>query len=103
MTKQSLLFAQKMRDKEKRLWYTYLDEGVIVEGYGALIAVGVGETTVTVVMNSGAEAEFTVTVTAAEALPPFADVDGNGKVDSTDARLILQFAVKKINEFPATK
>jgi hypothetical protein len=30
-----------------------------------------------------------------------ADVDGNGKVDSTDARLILQYAVKKIDKFPA--
>jgi hypothetical protein len=29
------------------------------------------------------------------------DVDENGKVDSTDARLILQYAVKKITTFPA--
>jgi len=27
-------------------------------------------------------------------------VDGSGKVDSTDARLILQYAVKKISTFP---
>ena len=29
-----------------------------------------------------------------------ADVDGNGTVDSTDARLILQYAVRKISKFP---
>jgi len=29
------------------------------------------------------------------------DVNGNGKVDSTDARLILQYAVRKIAQFPA--
>jgi len=29
------------------------------------------------------------------------DVDNNGKVDSTDARLVLQYAVKKITSLPA--
>ena len=28
------------------------------------------------------------------------DVDGNGTVDSTDARLILQYAVENIAKFP---
>jgi len=40
----------------------------------------------------------TVGVAAAGVL---GDVDGNGTVDSTDARLILQYAVKKIDKFPA--
>ena len=29
-----------------------------------------------------------------------ADVDGNGKTNSTDARLILQYTVGKIDQFP---
>jgi len=29
------------------------------------------------------------------------DVNGNGKVDSTDARLVLQYAVKKISSLDA--
>ncbi len=32
-----------------------------------------------------------------EALTTVADVDGSGKIDSTDARLVLQYAVKKID------
>ncbi|MBE6767970.1 MAG: hypothetical protein E7549_03560 [Ruminococcaceae bacterium] len=35
-------------------------------------------------------------VTRLEFMAQSGDVDGNGKVDSTDARLVLQFAVKKI-------
>ena len=31
------------------------------------------------------------------------DVDGDGKVTSTDARLILQYAVGKIGEWPMPK
>jgi hypothetical protein len=30
-----------------------------------------------------------------------ADVDGNGEVNSTDARVVLQYAVGKIQTFPA--
>ena len=29
-----------------------------------------------------------------------ADVDGDGKITTTDARLILQFAARKIDRFP---
>ncbi len=51
-----------------------------------------GDKTITVTYGDKSDS-FTVTVKRDALL---GDVDGNGKIDSTDARLVLQYAVKKV-------
>ncbi|MBE6757957.1 MAG: hypothetical protein E7552_05350 [Ruminococcaceae bacterium] len=66
----------------------------MVDNSGRLWLRGVGTTTITVTSESGLTDTITVTVTEATTL--LGDVDGSGRVDSTDARLTLQYAVQKI-------
>ncbi len=68
----------------------YAYSGITVTGYDANKG---GNQTVTV-SYGGKSATYTVSVEGAAAL--LGDVDGNGRIDSTDARLVLQYAVKKI-------
>ncbi len=73
--------------------YAFVDDNFTVEGFNTDHA---GEQVLTVHYD-GHSTTFTVTVTSAPRVTP-GNVDGNGQVDSTDARLVLQYAVGKINK-----
>ncbi len=70
----------------------FVNEGFTVEGFDPN---RVGEQVLTVRYEEHA-ATFTVTVVG-ERLTVAGNVDGNGTIDSTDARLVLQLAVGKID------
>lgn len=57
-----------------------------------------GKTTVTVALK-GSDYTFTLPLTVYES--GCGDVDQSGKVDSTDARMVLQYAVGKVDTLPA--
>ena len=71
----------------------FVDDGFTLEGYNPNLA---GNQVVTV-RYGGHTATFAVTVLGESNLAA-GDVDGNGKIDSTDARLVLQLAVGKIQQ-----
>ncbi len=81
----------KVRDSNGDCYY--ITDGFTVDGFAPDKS---GEQVLTV-SYGGHTTTFTVKVVSAERVT-MGDVNGNGRIDSTDARLVLQYAVGKIEQ-----
>lgn len=81
------------------LWTSSNPMVATVDRYGRVQALTIGKTVITATTQDGGHVDtYTITVYAEEDIPVIrlGDVDDNGKVNATDARLTLQYSVKKI-------
>lgn len=81
------------------LLYTSTDPYVVrVDEQGGLEAVGGGQATVTATLKGAPSVTVSLVITVkGDSLPPlWGDVDQNGRVDASDALLVLQFSTNRI-------